>query len=1451
MKQLQYWGRRTLSVFLALVMCVSLLNLTVFANEIDKGQGHEHTFACYPRTCTEEHQHTKTCYDMSAAYACGIEEGAIHIHNEGGFECVMVLESGLICGLEETGETEASSAKEEVSVEKEPEAEEPEDTEDETKGTEDKTEYTEGKTEDTEDKTENTEDETKDTEDETEDAEDETEDTEDETKDTEGKTEGAEDETENAGDETEDAEDETEDTEDETKDTEDETGDDDNKKDTMQTQQIADPLVPMAGTPDGVEHHHDESCYGEIWQCRPETLIKIETVEVEDKIAKEGCLEAVVTAVGEDDQNFDDIDKVMDATYQWYMNGEPIQGATGSTLDAFDSFGNAVVAAPNTYYVEVAVGDREPVLSDPYQAVYYAEVQNGSFEYPGISSEWANYKPDTQEAQLQFGWKTTASDGKFEIFRNGSGAHLSGGTVQDGNYAIELNANEVSVTYQAILTRPGSTINWSFWHRARGTTEIVGFYACAEEPATGAPNCEGEGAELLYRSTVKPGEGWDNLTGSYMVPDGQYVTYFAFADLKSKTSGNLLDDVQITAGRITASDGPIGTIEAVEIYDDIATEGCLKANMLGSGINPEEVTYQWYEDGYKIIGASNPTLNVFDDEGRPVVLAPHQYYVEARVGDQVVSSTPYRAIYSNVITNNDFVYPRINSSHYQIIKIEDLSNREQIRFGWKSTTDEFELFNRNSIGNLIDHHFSGGSATAYIPGNEGIPIDDGQAAELNANVAGALYQAVLTYPGSEVHWSLYHRGRAGEDTMAAYIGGTEPTETSEGKVADTDFWETYADGNDDWVYHGGTYEVPEGQYITYFSFKAVDSTPVGNTNLSFGNLLANIQLPSTDRGPNTEPLTITSPSVTKIVEAAREGVAIPEDNEFQFRISLKHGVADNVKLLDGDTVTVENVTKESSKSAKFGDIMFEAVGTYVFEIAEVMPEDALPGYTYDPAVYTMTVRVEKVGRELKATLTYAKIENGVSEPVDFSDGIVTLTFTNKYAQPKLTSIEKVLVTEQSQIPDTVKAGDVVTLIYKIIVTGDEGASYVISDEGVELAEGSSWEGTLDESGKAEIYVTKTVIVEESDLVDGKATIANTAYVKPGDGTDPIEPNDPENDPTDPEKGYPSNEVVTEIPEKPGLTSIEKELVTEQSQIPDTVKAGDVVTLTYKIIVKGDKGARYVISDEDVELAEDSSWEGTLDESGKAEIYVTKTVIVEEADIVDGKVTITNTAYVKPGDGTDPIKPDDPENDPTDPEKGYPSNEVVTEIPVDDPEEPETPPEEPETPPETPVTPPEEPGTPPETPVTPPEEPGMPPETFEPEGPTTPETSVTPETTNFPAERIEVPNGDVPLANLTPEELLDIFSEVPLVETVMDDLVDIFTETPLADLTVDDLMDILVDIPLADLTPEELLDIFDNVPLSNVPKTGDNSQVWEILALVSGLGLVWLALGRKKIEDIAE
>lgn len=127
--------------------------------------------------------------------------------------------------------------------------------------------------------------------------------------------------------------------------------------------------------------------------------------------------------------------------------------------------------------------------------------------------------------------------------------------------------------------------------------------------------------------------------------------------------------------------------------------------------------------------------------------------------------------------------------------------------------------------------------------------DGDQVAELNANSAGALYQDVLTVPGSTLTWELSHRARSrgngdnytGDDTMYVIIMSTARAEdyTTQAQIEQLvsrhqdvlDRNNYYYDASTgiaiwklsdgaSWAEHSDTYVVPSNQHATRFFFAA-------------------------------------------------------------------------------------------------------------------------------------------------------------------------------------------------------------------------------------------------------------------------------------------------------------------------------------------------------------------------------------------------------------------------------------------------------------------------------------------------------------------------------------------------------------------------------------------------------------------------------------------------------
>nr|WP_172686667.1 immunoglobulin-like domain-containing protein [Enterococcus faecium]AJY53594.1 cell surface protein [Enterococcus faecium] len=108
------------------------------------------------------------------------------------------------------------------------------------------------------------------------------------------------------------------------------------------------------------------------------------------------------------------------------------------------------------------------------------------------------------------------------------------------------------------------------------------------------------------------------------------------------------------------------------------------------------------------------------------------------------------------------------------------------------------------------------------------PAPDGQQwAELNASDVGALYQDVQTKPGSIVRWSVYHRGRDGEDVAKVKFG------VPNGKMEEIQTMKT----GTTWTEYSGVYKIPDGQTVTRFQFEAVSTSSGDNSK---GNLLDHV-----------------------------------------------------------------------------------------------------------------------------------------------------------------------------------------------------------------------------------------------------------------------------------------------------------------------------------------------------------------------------------------------------------------------------------------------------------------------------------------------------------------------------------------------------------------------------------------------------------------------------------
>lgn len=353
-----------------------------------------------------------------------------------------------------------------------------------------------------------------------------------------------------------------------------------------------------------------------------------------------------------------------------------------------------------------------------------------------------------------------------------------------------------------------------------------------------------------YEASIS-GVNISNLTyfcTSYNVSGTSGLYYLGFDEDKasfhtSKFQGHEYRDYLITVKAGTPSEIGIKDTD-LSIKDTIKADGCIKPVMKGSHTVP---FYNWYrsKDGStwekverkKVTGdrynmdEDGKCLNVSLDGG-----ARYYYKVEAPMVDGYQLSTPissnsYRVPYYDSLQNGSFEKPVVPPSSigddYQPFFPNNTAGMV-----WKTTAKDSEVEFISTATPLFQQY---SQKWHYVER----PADGKQFVELNANMAGALYQDVLTIPDSTMYWKLAHRARgtayqSGEqDTMYVVVMSTDMADrygiTTQEKVQDVVNYPARYPGaavrkiissNRAWHYYTDAYKVPEGQYMSRYFFVA-------------------------------------------------------------------------------------------------------------------------------------------------------------------------------------------------------------------------------------------------------------------------------------------------------------------------------------------------------------------------------------------------------------------------------------------------------------------------------------------------------------------------------------------------------------------------------------------------------------------------------------------------------
>lgn len=246
-------------------------------------------------------------------------------------------------------------------------------------------------------------------------------------------------------------------------------------------------------------------------------------------------------------------------------------------------------------------------------------------------------------------------------------------------------------------------------------------------------------------------------------------------------------------GRFDAND-TIGDIYFV--YDYTPSDLSIKNNIIERGTldavyaGEQKVTsYQWYksdsrdgefahvervnyQNGASNLSENGKALYPAYDEG-----ARKWYYVEATLEDGTkIQSAPFQVPYYDELQNGSFENPKYrkynDNTHSETpVTMTQKSNEEYKEEGiWQTTgTNKGKDIEILGVGEIIDNRKDGLSEYyAWQQGQKPEAADGVQFAELNCETAGALYQDVLTIPGTVLNYSLSHRARGTNNNRTEY-----------------------------------------------------------------------------------------------------------------------------------------------------------------------------------------------------------------------------------------------------------------------------------------------------------------------------------------------------------------------------------------------------------------------------------------------------------------------------------------------------------------------------------------------------------------------------------------------------------------------------------------------------------------------------------------------------------
>lgn len=301
-------------------------------------------------------------------------------------------------------------------------------------------------------------------------------------------------------------------------------------------------------------------------------------------------------------------------------------------------------------------------VSPPNTSTYYFKNfirktvvnENASFEFPKIAGGFKIISQDRVP-----GWKTTAKDGKIELWTD----KFLGVKSYDGNQFAELNANMVGHLYQDVITDGGEDLLIEFSHHGRSGPEKM---SLKFGPPAGPYETVG-----IYTSSPNK---WTTHEKIITIPAEQKKTriFFASEHHTSPGAGNLLDAIKYTSVK-TISDSIVVVVGypmtvnkplAASIFDDgngIADSLIIEFEQQITAQNRfDSITFYWGQD-----------INTYSwDEFKPlnkqkIMLSQKEFSQHIHTGSVTSEDKAYLKLYYS-----DLVHQSGNQKE-QVIPVED------------------------------------------------------------------------------------------------------------------------------------------------------------------------------------------------------------------------------------------------------------------------------------------------------------------------------------------------------------------------------------------------------------------------------------------------------------------------------------------------------------------------------------------------------------------------------------------------------------------------------------------------------------------------------------------------------------------------------------------------------------------------------------------------------------